>query len=220
MARQRFIWPDIWKDPTFGRLTDAEQVMFIGLFSIADDVGRTIADPEFLRAELYTYRDTTNKKVRAIRDSVVAKVESVWLYERDGVEYIALTKWSEYQKPKYPKPSKLPPPLPEIGEAFPQNREGFPESGDVGRAGLGRDFKGMGLGNEELLPGKEREVDKILGFCNDVRPDSRGVLLTLAMRCTPAALAKVRESCETRKKEVGVGYAVNALRSELEERVA
>lgn len=138
--RQRFIHPEIWKDPVFGRLLPLEQVLFIGLFSIADDEGRTNADPAYLRSELFAYTDYSSKKVKALRDSVVSKVRSVHLYEADGVDLIALLKWSDYQKPKYPKPSKLPPPVPHpspkdgehVGEAFPDSLHG------LGRDGLGR----------------------------------------------------------------------------------
>ncbi len=138
MARQRFIWPSIWKDPVFGRLTDAEQVLFIGLFSIADDEGRLLADPAYIRSELFPYREVSVKKVTALRDAVAAKCDNVHLYEVEGTTYIALLKWSEYQKPKYPKPSRIIPPT------FPEGSPNASTQGWVGldRDGLGRDGKG------------------------------------------------------------------------------
>jgi hypothetical protein len=150
VARQRFIHPEIWKDPVFGRLQPQEQVLFIGLFSIADDDGRTNADPAYLRSELFAYKDYTAKKVKTLRDSVVAKVPSVHLYHAKGVDLIALLKWDDYQKPKYRKPSKLAAPFLELevpivekvsanvgeslGEASPETAHGF----GLGRDGLGR----------------------------------------------------------------------------------
>lgn len=130
VARQRFIWPSIWKDPVFGRLPGDEQVLFIGLFSIADDEGRLMADPAYLRAELYPYKDFTTKRVTALRDRVVEKCAHVHLYEIGGQAYIQLRKWSDYQKPKYPKPSRIPPP------SFP---ESSPNVSPQGRDGLDRD---------------------------------------------------------------------------------
>lgn len=247
MARQRFIHPDIWKDPTFGKLPEGEQVMFIGLFSIADDDGRTVADPAYLRSELFAYKDFTTKKVKSLRDSVAQKVESVCLYTVGTVDYIALLKWSEYQKPKYPKASKLPPPFPEGSPNLPPEDPdvppGVPESGEMGRVGQGLglgeglDRAGQGLPDEETLEepdvhpepeerpaidfqGKEHDVDKILSACKDVSEDSKGRLMALALRSTPASLAKVRESCQRKSKTIGVGYAINALQSEIDERVA
>lgn len=168
MARQRFIWPEIWKDPVFGRLQPTEQVCFIGLFSIADDEGRLLADPAYLRSELFPYKDITAKKMLSVRDAVVEKVDSVLLYKAGGHEYIALLKWSEYQKPKYPKPSKLPPPFPEASPNVPGS---LPENRSVGRAGLGRDGKGRaGLGE----PAEESSVE------NHSFVESRAVIRLLA----------------------------------------
>lgn len=154
MARQRFIWPEIWKDPVFGRLAHDEQVLFIGLFSIADDEGRTNADPAYLRGELFTYKDYTVKRVKAIRDRVVQKCEHIHLYKPNGLEYIALLKWSYYQKPKYPSPSKIPPPFPEDSPTIPGN---LPEDSPNGSERLpprarARITRGVGLGREELNP--------------------------------------------------------------------
>lgn len=139
--RQRFIHPDIWKDPVFGRMQPLEQVLFIGLFSIADDEGRTNADPAYLRSELFAYTDYNSKKVQAIRDSVVSKVRSVFLYRANDVDLIALLKWTEYQKPKYAKPSKLPPPFPHLSPKLdPSVPQASPESvHGLGREGLGLD---------------------------------------------------------------------------------
>jgi hypothetical protein len=142
VARQRFIWPGIWKDPEFGRLQPLEQVMFIGLFSIADDEGRTLAEPAYLRSELFPYTTYTNSRVKVIRDAVVEKCANVYLYVVRGIEYIALLKWTDHQKPKYPKASKLPPPFP---EASPNGSEGLPENSSTGR-------EGFGLGSIPLRP--------------------------------------------------------------------
>jgi hypothetical protein len=152
VARQRFIHPEIWKDPVFGRLTPQEQVLFIGLFSIADDDGRLNADAAYLNAELFTYKDFTNKKVQTIRDSVVAKMGSVHLYRGKDSDLIALLRWKDFQKPKYPTASKLPPPYlkedavsPKAGGTLEEpSPKPSPElAGEVSttsrRVGLGRD---------------------------------------------------------------------------------
>lgn len=228
MARQRFIHPEIWKDPVFGRLTPQEQVLFIGLFSIADDDGRTNADPAFLKSELFTYKDYTNKKVQAIRDAVVEKVPSVHLYRGKGLDLIALLKWSEYQKPKYPKPSKLPAPFidlspivpPSLEEPSPDSTHGLGQ----GREGLGR--AGFGLESStpaiELIDHEhvESQVDDMLDCANDAKPASKDKLMGLALQVPEFSRAKVLESCETRRKAIGVGYIVNALKSEIDERQA
>ena len=215
MARQRFIWPDIWKDPVFGRLTADEQVFFIGCFSIADDEGRLNADPAYLRGELFTYKDLPLKRILAIRDAVVEKCVHVHLYTADGNDYIALLKWAEYQKPKYPKPSKLPEPFP---EASPNLPEGLPESGSVGWVGLGRDgLDRAGLGSaDEKREERLHEVSRMLDQAVDADELSETTLMAYASRLPLAAVAKVRESGQLSRRKVGVGWFVNALKSELE----
>ena len=176
MARQRFIWPEIWKDPIFGRLAPTEQVFFIACFSLADDEGRLLADPAFLRSEMFPYKDYTSKKVKTVRDAVIEQVDSVHLYTAQGQEYIALLRWSEYQKPKYPKPSKIPPPF---LQASPKRSEGFPENGAMGWDGLDRDgLDSAGVGANEPAQDSVREerLARLVKVCGEFDDSTRGVI--------------------------------------------
>ena len=110
MARQRFIHPDFWTDPSIGRLTPTERLFFVGCFSNADDEGRLLGEPAFLRSTIFPYDDMSIAEIREIRDRVVVACPNLRLYEVDGVHYLAFTKWRQYQQPRYPKASKLPPP--------------------------------------------------------------------------------------------------------------
>jgi len=111
VARQRFIWPDLWSDPVIGRLKPIEQVFFIGGFSIADDKGRALADPVYLKAEIFRYQnDITADDVRRIRDVVVARCRSLVLYVVNGTEYMAYLRWHEYQHTPFSKASSYPSP--------------------------------------------------------------------------------------------------------------
>lgn len=136
MARQRFIWPSIWSDKCFGELNHEEQILFIGLYSLADDEGRIIADPKYLKAQIFPYKHYSAKRVERVRNRVVERMRNVRLYRYGaaGDEAIVLLKWADYQKPKYPKPSKIPPPLPEDSGNVP---ESFPHRVGLGREGLG-----------------------------------------------------------------------------------
>lgn len=154
MARQRFIHPDLWSDPTLGQLTPIERLFFIGCFSNADDEGRLLGNPAYLRATIFPYDDLSLDEVKAMRDRVVTLCKNLVLYEVDGLEYLAFLKWNKYQKPKYPKPSKLPPPpCKEFGESFPQNSGNHEETLEEDfrpRLGLGRDGFGMGLDRDGM----------------------------------------------------------------------
>ena len=57
LARQRFIHPDIWNDKKIAKLSFTERLFFIGCFSNADDEGRMIGDPAYLRAIIFKYDD-------------------------------------------------------------------------------------------------------------------------------------------------------------------
>lgn len=228
-ARQRFLWPGIWSDPTFGRLAPLEQVFFIGLFSNADDEGRLLADPAYLRSAIFPLKDLTAKKVREVRNAVTEVFPSVVLYEADGDEYIALLKWKDYQHPKYPKASTLPEPY--LNGSSPPENDSSKDGGRVpprAGQGLGRDgFKGSsrkdGRRAKAAKPGTadyaeiETEVNRIIEHLVDTDLGSKGVLMSVAVRATMSALGKVRESVE-KKPGLGVGYAVNAIKDEIGEK--
>ncbi|MCR4338796.1 MAG: hypothetical protein NUW01_02800 [Gemmatimonadaceae bacterium] len=64
------------------------------------------------------------------------------------------------------------------------------------------------------LPDLTIELQKILDCCKDADTRSLGTLLAAANGLTLAAVVGVRESCKSYRGRVGVGYAVNALKSE------
>jgi hypothetical protein len=183
MARQRFIWPDIWSDPVLGRLPALELVFYIGCFSNADDEGRLIGDPAYLRSTIFPYHEHSNRKIRTVRDAVIEKVNSLSMYEAAGVEYLVFSNWRDWQKPKYPTPSKLPIP-PDLPESSPNLPEGLPEDSPMGWVGLGRDGMG-GVGLEEkpsLTGGTEtaqlESIDayraRLLQTIDEARPPKAG----------------------------------------------
>ncbi len=110
MARQRFIHPEIWTDEKFTRLSYVERLFFIGLFSNCDDEGRICASPAYLRSVIFPCDRISLKKVRQIRDAVVQNFSSILLYRVGENEYLAFQNFKKYQKPKYARPSKIPPP--------------------------------------------------------------------------------------------------------------
>lgn len=149
MARQRFLKPEMWADKTFGTLKSDEKLLFIGLFSLADDEGRINADPMYLRSHVFPYETWSAKKVQALRDSLLAKMPNVHLYVTgsQNAEHIALLKWGDHQKPKYPTPSKIPPPFP---QGSPSPDPSFPPQTGKG-LGSGLDRDGQGLGREHAI---------------------------------------------------------------------
>jgi len=110
LARQRFIHPDFWTDPSIGRLQPIERLFFIGCFSNADDEGRLLGEPAYLRSSIFPYDDMTLAEILAIRDRVLQICPNLVLYQDQGIFYLAFRKWAQYQQPRYAKKSKLPAP--------------------------------------------------------------------------------------------------------------
>ena len=146
MARQRFIHPSIWDDKKIAKLSFVERLFFIGCFSNADDEGRLIGDPAYLRSIIFKYDDLSLDEVKQIRDNVVLICKNLVLYVVDDEEYLTFSKWKDYQKPKYPTPSKIPP----FPGRFPEDSRNDSRKIDgatpqrvglgLGRVGLGSDL--------------------------------------------------------------------------------
>ena len=99
MARKRMIDPIIWEDEDFGIMNSEAKLLFIGLFSNADDEGRIRANPSYLKSTIFMYEDTmTLSRIAEMRDVVCKRMKNVKYYVHDGKEYIQLLKWSDYQK--------------------------------------------------------------------------------------------------------------------------
>lgn len=108
MARKRMISPEIWESRSFSRLSDFAKLIFIGLFSQADDEGYGNASPGYIRSKLFP-----NDEERRLTDikkalSEIALGMSIKLYEVNGDSYYHLTHWSEWQKVDRPTKSRIP----------------------------------------------------------------------------------------------------------------
>lgn len=241
MARQRFIWPAIWDDPDLGRLPEPAMLLYIGCFSLADDEGRLIGDPVYLKTAVFRYRKASPEQVRRWRDQIAQACSHYRVYTVDEIDYVAFTNWDEYQHPKYPKPSKHPAPPGHRKRRKPAktsdkpsgSRSGSRSRSDStigqGRAGLGTSKAetstvdaAAGFQNGYDLPllgdtlgNGERfyEVEKLVAALRDRDPKTMGVLLELAAAVPMAKLVDLRERAE-RAGDKGAGWAVNALKGE------
>ena len=101
----------MWTDPAVSKMTRDERLLFVGLITLADDEGRLNAMPSQLAGSVFPNdADVTIKKVRVWRDAIVEKAPNVQMYTSDGVDYISLAKWDEYNRPTHMTKSKLPAP--------------------------------------------------------------------------------------------------------------
>jgi hypothetical protein len=141
-----------------------QRLLFIGMFSNADDEGRMKASPLFLKATVFPYDSILPFDIH--EDSMKLHGKGIiQLYTVKGEEYLQIPKWKTYQKPQYPKPSKLPSfteaDLQEIHgdfhEASMKDHKDFHEASLVGWVGLGWD--GLGIENSNSLCRKSPTSD-------------------------------------------------------------
>ena len=109
MARKRMISPEIWDSENFSKLSVLAKLIFIGMFSNADDEGRGRAKAAFLKSKLFPYDDSMRvADIEAALDEVAANM-SVTIYSHDGNEYYSFDNWNKWQRVDKPSPSSIRP---------------------------------------------------------------------------------------------------------------
>ena len=108
MARKRMIDPSIWQSEDFSELSNLAKLVFIALFSLADDDGRGRANPVYLRNTIFPYNEDLRSTDIEKALSEISLNMSVIFYSCDGSKYYALTNWDKWQKIDKPTPSKIP----------------------------------------------------------------------------------------------------------------
>ena len=108
MARIRTIKPEFPQSESIGRIGRDARLLFILLWTIADDDGRTRAASRMLASLLFPYDDD----VPALIDTWLAELEReecIRRYEVDGSIYLEVCNWLKHQKIDKPSKSRLPP---------------------------------------------------------------------------------------------------------------
>lgn len=108
MARKRMIDPNIWQSEDFGKLSTLGKLVFIGLFSNADDEGRGRANPTYLKSILFPYEESIRSADIDKTLSEISSNMSVVFYSCNGSNYYSLTNWYDWQRIEKPQDSKLP----------------------------------------------------------------------------------------------------------------
>lgn len=107
MARIRTIKPEFPMSETLGRISRDARLVFVNLWTIADDEGKARAASRMLASLLFPYDDDAP----ALMPGWLDELEDAGCIERhmvDGCSYLQITKWLKHQKIDKPSPSKLP----------------------------------------------------------------------------------------------------------------
>ncbi len=108
MARIRSIKPEFPQSESIGKLSRDARLLFLQIWTIVDDSGRTRASSRMLASLLYPYDDDAKDLIQGW----LVELEQnghVRQYEVDGSRYLEVVNWSKHQKISHPAESRLPP---------------------------------------------------------------------------------------------------------------
>lgn len=135
MARIRTIKPELPQSESLGRVSRDARLLFINLFTIADDAGRGRGSSRALARLLYPFDDGLDGHASTTGADVerwlteLGREGCVRVYEFEGNTYFDLPKWLSHQKIDRPSKSRLPQ-FDETSRVVAKDRE--PSSGDLG----------------------------------------------------------------------------------------
>src|SRR5262245_17332452 len=118
MPRIRSLKPEALQHRKVGRLSDRAFRLWVAMLTQADDEGRLIADPEWLRQIAWSYHPDVTSECVAEALKELATVGLVNLYSRFLTRHLraiatplaAFPSWHDHQKIDRPTPSRYPSP--------------------------------------------------------------------------------------------------------------
>ena len=128
MARIRTIKPEFPHSESMGRVSRDARLLFIHLWTLCDDSGRTRGNSRMLASLLFPYDDDAPKLI----DGWIEELEReccIVRYTADGTSYMQVCNWLNHQKIDKPSASKIPA-FDESSRIIANNRE--PSSLDQG----------------------------------------------------------------------------------------
>jgi hypothetical protein len=136
VARIRTIKPEFPQSESMGRVSRDARLLFVMLWPICDDHGRTRAASRMLASLLFPYDDDAPSLIDGWLDEL-EREGCIRRYVVDGSTFLEVCNWLFHQK--IDKPSR--PQFPSFDEGSPRPREDS-RMFVVGREGKGREWKG------------------------------------------------------------------------------
>ncbi|MGB9845871.1 MAG: hypothetical protein ACPLRH_00005, partial [Desulfotomaculales bacterium] len=157
MARRRMIDPNFWQSQDVARLTIRQRLLAIGLFSNADDEGRGVANPAYVRAVVFPYDDIPAAEIEEDLQAIARWLE-LDLYEVDGNRYYAWSNWRKWQRVEKPQRSIIPAPPWENSGNDSGNKSGIESRNDSGNDSGLKEEKRRSKGKEVKRKDLDRSV--------------------------------------------------------------
>ena len=127
MARIRTIKPEFPQSESVGRLSRDSRLLFIMMWTLADDSGRLRGNSRMLASLLFPYDDDAKGLIDGWVEELV-KEQCVDMYLVDGQTYVQIRNWLIHQKIDKPSPSKFPT-FDEASRMFANVRGGIKDQG-------------------------------------------------------------------------------------------
>ena len=142
--RIRSIKPEFWISESVGRLSRDARLLFIGLWSFADDSGRSRGAFAAISGALFPYDNDATKCL----PKWFTELEKEGMVRRytgtDGNTYIEIPNWLKHQKIEKPSKSRFPAP----SEASPNTTRTLPEGSPLEQGAGSREQGPMEQGNK------------------------------------------------------------------------
>lgn len=191
MPRIRTIKPEFPQSESIGRIGREARLLFVQLWTICDDYGRTRAAPRFLAGQLYPYDDDATK----LLPKWLAELEReglIQLYRVEGSAYLAVTGWAKHQRVDNAGKEMVPPPPP-TPPVDPAEIRGEPPTTADNRRDLPLD-----LGPRTTTKTKEGDLGRDHG--GNSAADIRRAVETWNLTAEAARLPKVQHLTEARSR--------------------
>jgi hypothetical protein len=107
MARIRSIKPEFPQSETIGKLSRDARLLFIQLWTVADDSGRARAASRMLASLLFPYDDDAPTLIEGWL-SELEEHDCIRRYDVGGSRYLEIVNWLKHQKIEKPSASKIP----------------------------------------------------------------------------------------------------------------
>ena len=181
MARIRTIKPEFPQSESMGRVSRDARLLFVMLWTIADDHGRARAHSRMLASLLFPYDDDAGDGVKLWLKELENE-GCIRLYEVSGSQYLQILNWSRHQRVDKPSRPQFPDPPDSARESSRKPRERSSEEGikegiKEGKGGEcgGDQSTGDLLGDESDGSELPDEVGIVVATYNATLPDCQSV---------------------------------------------
>lgn len=173
MSRIRTIKPEFFTSQAVGDLPFGARLLFIGLWTQADDEGRLVDSPAVLKGQLFPFDEEVSYHDVSAWLEMLVEAGLIRQYEVDGKWYFLVLGFTEHQRINRPTPSKFPAPPPRASDQVLHVLTGGFTEDSVSDHGV-------------LTPGREGKGREGKTHSINARPASAPVPTPRARRQTPS----------------------------------